>query len=98
MIDEVVSLDLHAITTLRSDADCVFLSTGPHPKRCGARRQDDGKVNFQDLSRCEDLGTKAEEPHLPLSTAVVWHQTLQRRWRLVVLLHRKDRQSRVSSF
>src|SRR6267142_6014549 len=27
-IDEVVHLDLHAITTLRSDADCVFLSSG----------------------------------------------------------------------
>src|SRR5262245_31976435 len=37
-IDEVVGLDLHALTTLRSDADCLFLSTGPHPKRRGARR------------------------------------------------------------
>jgi DDE superfamily endonuclease len=89
-IDEVVSLDLHAITKLRSDADCVFLYTGPHPKRRGARRKYDGKVNFQDLSRFEDLGTKAEEPHLHLYTAVVWHKTLQRRLRLVVLLNRKD--------
>ena len=38
-IDEVVSLDLHAITKLRSDADCLFLYTGPHPKRRGARRK-----------------------------------------------------------
>jgi DDE superfamily endonuclease len=38
-IDEVVSLHLHAITKLRSDADCVFLYTGPHPKRRGARRK-----------------------------------------------------------
>ena len=36
--DEVVSRDLQAITTLRSDADCVVLDTGPHPKRRGARR------------------------------------------------------------
>src|SRR5215471_18764991 len=35
-IDEVVSLDLHAITKLRRDADCWFLYTGPHPKRRGA--------------------------------------------------------------
>ena len=48
-IDEVVSLDLHAITKLRSDADCVLLYTGPHPKRRGARRKYDGKVNFQTL-------------------------------------------------
>src|SRR5262249_18307787 len=52
-IDEVASLDLHAITKLRSDADCVFLYTGTHPKRRGARRKYDGKVNFQALIRFE---------------------------------------------
>src|SRR5215813_8210389 len=89
-IDEVVRLNLHAITKLRSDADCWFLYTGLHPKRRGARRKYDGKVNFQALSRFEDLGTRAEEPHLHLYTAVVWHKTLKRRMRLVVLLNRKD--------
>ena len=89
-IDAVVSLDLHAITKLRSDADCRFLYTGPHPKRRGALRKYDGKVHFQDLSRFEDLGTRQDEPHLHLYTAVVWHKTLQRRLRLVVLLNRKD--------
>jgi DDE superfamily endonuclease len=89
-IDEVVHLNLHAITRLRSDADCLFLYTGPHPKRRGARRKYAGKVNFQDLSRFEDLGTRADEPHLHLYTAVVWHKTLKRRVRLVVLLNRKD--------
>ena len=34
-IDEVANLDLHVITKLRSDADCVFLYTGLHPKRRG---------------------------------------------------------------
>ena len=89
-IAEVVSLDLHAITKLRSDADCVFLYTGPHPKRRGARRKYAGKVNFQDLSRFEDLGTMEDAPHLHLYTAVVWHKTLKRRLRLVVLLNQKD--------
>src|SRR5919109_1356459 len=89
-IDEVICLDLHAITKLRSDADCVFLYTGPHPKRRGARRKYAGKVNFQDLSRFEDLGTRAAEPHLHLYTAVVWHKTLKRRLRIVVLLNQKD--------
>jgi hypothetical protein len=89
-IDEVVRLDLHAITRLRSDADCLFLYTGPPPKRRGARRTYAGKVNFQDLSRFEDLGTMEDEPHLHLYTAVVWHKTLRRRLRLVVLLNRKD--------
>jgi DDE superfamily endonuclease len=89
-IDEVIRLDLHAITKLRSDADCVLLYTGPHPKRRGARRKYAGKVNFQDLSRFEALGTREDEPHLHLYTAVVWHKTLKRRLRLVVLLNRKD--------
>jgi hypothetical protein len=88
-IDAVVSLDLHAITKLRSDADCWFLYTGPHPKRRGARRKYDGKVNFQTLSRFEELGTMEDAPPLHLYTAVVWHKTLQRRLRLVVLLNRK---------
>ncbi len=68
----------------------MFLYTGPHPKRRGARRKYDGKVNFQALHRFEDLGTRPEEPHVHLYTAVVWHKTLQRRLRLVVLLNRKD--------
>jgi len=89
-IDEVVSLHLHAITQLRSDADCWFLYTGPHPKRRGARRKYDGKVNFQALHRFEDLGTRPEEPHVHWYTAVVWHKTLQRRLRIVGLLNRKD--------
>jgi DDE superfamily endonuclease len=89
-IDTVVSLDLHAITKLRSDADCWFLYRGPHPKRRGARRKYDGKVNFQPLSRFEDLGPMEDAPPLHLYTAVVWHKTLQRRLRLVVLLNRKD--------
>jgi hypothetical protein len=89
-LDEVVSLQLHAITKLRSDADGWLLYTGPHPKRRGAQRTYDGKVKFQALSRFEDLGTMDDEPHLHLYTAVVWHKTLQRRLRMVVLLNRKD--------
>ena len=90
-LDEVVSLHLHAITKLRSDADCWCLYTGPHPKRRGARRKYDGQVNFQALHRFEDLGTRPEEPPVHLYTAVVWHKTRQRRFRIVVLLNRKAR-------
>ena len=42
------------------------------------------------MRRFEDLGTRDDELHLHLYTAVVWHKTLKRRLRLVVLLHRKD--------
>jgi hypothetical protein len=89
-IDAVVRLNLHAITTRRSDAACVLLYPGPHPQRRGARRKYDGQVTCHDVSRVDDLGTRADEPHGHLSTAVVWHKTLQRRVRLVVLLNRQD--------
>ena len=88
--DEVVALRLHPITKLRCDADCRFLFTGPHPKRRGAHRKYDGKVHWQDLSRFECLGTLAEAEHVHLYTAVVWHVTLKRQLRVVVLINRKD--------
>lgn len=53
-------------------------------------RKYDGKVNFQDLSRFECVGTVPDEPPLTLYTARVWHQTLKRALRLVVLVNRKD--------
>jgi hypothetical protein len=89
-LDAVVDLRLHPITKLRCDADCRFLFTGPHPQRRGAHRKYDGKVHWQDLSRFEALGTLAEADHVHLYTAVVWHVTLKRKLRVVVLINRKD--------
>ena len=89
-ITEVVALKLHAITKLRHDANCVFLYTGPYPKRRGRRRKYDGKVNFHDLSRFAALGTLEEKPHIHLYTALVWHVSLKRQLRLVVLVNRKE--------
>ena len=89
-LDEVVSLNLHPITKLRCDADCLFLYRGPHPKRRGPQRKYDGKVNFQDLRRFEHLGMLEEVEHVHLYTAMVWHVTLKRRLRVVVLVNRKQ--------
>src|SRR5262249_50086926 len=89
-IDAVVVLELHPITKLRADADCRFLYAGPHLKRRGARRKYAGKVNFQDPSRFEHLGTLEAPPHVHLYTALVWHVSLKRKLRVVVLLNRKD--------
>src|SRR5215211_4423653 len=86
----VVDLRLHPITKLLGDADCRFLFTGPHPTRRGAHRKYDGKVHWQDLSRFEALGTLAEAEHVHLYTAVVWHVTLKRKLRVVVLINRQD--------
>ena len=85
-----MALNLHSITKLRHDANCLFLYSGPHPKRRGRRRKYDGKVNFHDLSQFEALGTLEEEkPHIHLYTAVVWHVSLKRQLRVVVLVNWK---------
>jgi hypothetical protein len=89
-IDEVVALNLHPITKLRSDANCLFLYPGPHPQRRGPKRKYDGKVNFQDLRLFESLGTLEEAHHVHLYTAIVWHVSLKRKLRMVVLGNRKD--------
>jgi hypothetical protein len=89
-IDEVVDLKLHPITKLRCDADCRFLYTGPHPKRRGRKQKYDGKVNFQDLCRFEDLGSLEQAPHVHLYTSIVWHVSLKRKLRVVVLVNGKD--------
>jgi len=89
-IDEVVALQLHPITKLRHDANCLFLYPGPHPKRRGRRRKYDGKVNFHDLHRLAALGTLQEKPHIYLYTAVVWHVSLKRTLRVVVLVNRQN--------
>jgi IS4 transposase len=90
MIDEVVDLKLHPLPKLRSDANCLFLYTGPHPQRRGPRRKDDGKVNCRDLRRFEALGTLEERDPVHLYTARVWHVSLKRKLRVVVLVNRKD--------
>ena len=87
-LDDAVRLNLHPITTLRCDAACRLLYTGPPPKRRGARRKYDGKVNFQDRRRFASLGPLAAADHLHLYTAVVWHVTLKRKLRLVVVVNR----------
>jgi Transposase DDE domain len=87
---EVVALQLHPITKLRHDANSRFLYTGPHPKRRGPKRRDDGKVHFHDLRRFEDLGPLEERDHVPLYPALVWHGSLKRKLRVVVLVNRKD--------
>jgi hypothetical protein len=89
-IDEVCRLDLEAITKLRSDANCQFLFTGPHPRRRGRRRKYSGKVNFADLRRFQYLGTSKEVEYVHLYTAVVWHVSLKRKLRVVVLVKGKD--------
>jgi hypothetical protein len=85
-----VALKLHPLPKLRSDANCLFLYTGPPPQRRGPRRKDDGKVNFQDLRRWENLGPLEARDPVQLYPALVWHVSLKRKLRVGVLVNRKD--------
>ncbi len=90
-VDTVTREGWQVITKLRCDADCYFLYTKPRRKgQKGRSRKYDGKVNFQDLSRFEFVGTVPDEAHVELYTARVWHKSLKRQVRLVVLVNRKD--------
>jgi hypothetical protein len=89
-LDEVVALQLHPLPTLRHDANCRFLYTGPHPKRRGPKRKYDGKVNFHDLGRFTELGPLEERDQVPLYPALVWPVSLKPKLRGVVLVNRQD--------
>ena len=88
-VDGVRDCDLHLITKLRCDANLRYLFTGQQNKR-GRRRRYDGKVNFQDLSRFDSVGTVKGEDHLELYTAVVNHVSLKRDLRVVVVVNRAN--------
>jgi hypothetical protein len=89
-VDGVRACHLHLITKLRCDADLRFLYTGKREKRRGRPRLYDGKVDFQDLSRFQYLGTVDEADHLHLYTAVLYQVTLTRRLRVVVVVECRD--------
>jgi len=85
-VDSVCDLGLHLVRKLRHDANWRYLFTGPHPKRRGARKKYDGKVNLQDLSRLTPLPISKQ---LTLYTAVVNSVSRDRTIRLVVVCKRQ---------
>ena len=86
-VDTAEAADWHVVTRLRCDADCRFVYEGGHPAgQRGRPRKYDGKVQWHDLSRFTYVGTLAEEATVHCYTAVVWHQSLKRQVRVVVLV------------
>ena len=85
-VDSVCDFGLHLISKLRHDANLRYLFTGPPPKRRGARKKYDGKVNLQDLSRLTPIPLSKT---LTLYTAVVNSVALKRNIRLVVVCKRQ---------
>jgi hypothetical protein len=85
-VDSVCEFGLHLVSKLRHDANLRYLFTGPHPKRRGARKKYDGKVNLQDLSRLTSIPWSKT---VTLYTAVVNSVSLKRNIRVVVVCKRQ---------
>jgi hypothetical protein len=85
-VDSVCDFGLHLISKLRHDANLRYLFTGPHPKRRGARKKYDGKVNLQDLSRLTPILLSKT---VTLYTAIVNSVRLKRNVRLVYVCKRQ---------
>lgn len=87
-VDAALAEGLHLMTKLRSDANMRFRYTGERTGKRGRPKTYDGKVDWQDLSRfdkvdCSDLEL---EPGLEVYTAELYHATLKRWLRTVVLV------------
>lgn len=87
-VDGVCALSLQVVSKLRIDANLRYLYTGEQKKR-GRRRLYDGKVSFTDLRRFHKLGEIEE--NIWLYTKELYHLSLRRRIRVVVVVNREQK-------
>jgi hypothetical protein len=85
-------LGLHLVSKLRIDANLRYLYTGDQKPR-GARRKYGDKVDVNDLSKLDFIAQV--NPDVQLYSQVVWHVSLGRKIRIVLLVnhHNPDRPS-----
>ncbi len=76
------------ISRLRSDANLKYLYEGAQKGR-GRHRKYDGKIDFSDLSRCEESNVKVANKEVKLYTKVVWSVSLKRTIKLVIVKYEK---------
>jgi Transposase DDE domain len=88
IIDAVCNLDLQAVGKLRIDANLQYLYSGPQKGR-GAPRKYDGKVVLSDLPRLRFV--REIESEVRMYTQEVWHVSLKRKIRIVVLVNLEKR-------
>lgn len=79
----------HLITKLRADANLRYLYQGKKSKGRGRRKQYDGKVNPQDLSRWHDLGPDFKYPYIHLYHQRLNSPSLKRNLRVVLLINNR---------
>jgi len=89
-VDAAVAEGLQVVTKLRTDADMRFRYTRGRTGKQGRPKTYDGKVNWKDLSRFDkvDLSTLPQkvEPGVEIYTAELYHVTLKRWMRTVVII------------
>jgi IS4 transposase len=89
-IDAATSVGLHVVTKLRSDANMRFSYTGERTGKRGRPRIYGGKIDWQDLSRFDQVkvSTLASEigPGIEVYTAELYHLSVKRWMRTVVLV------------
>lgn len=85
----VCETGLEMVGKLRHDADLKYLYTGEQ-KATGRKRKFDGKVFYDDVSRFEPLGEI--EPGFHAWVQTLWHVSLKRPLRVVLLLNAKQRE------
>ena len=83
-LDGIRALALHQIGKLRRDANLRYLYNGPSRSGPGRPKQYDGKVQWADLSRFEQVASGDEG--LVLYTQVVNHVQFKRNVRVVVVV------------
>jgi Transposase DDE domain len=88
IIDAVCELELQAVGKLRIDANLQYLYSGPQKGR-GAPRKYDGKVVLSNLPRLKFV--REIEPEVRMYTQEVWHVSLKRKIRIVVLVNLEKR-------
>ncbi len=90
----VVDLGFEVVSKLRCDADLKYLFAGEQKKR-GRKRQYDGKVQFNELWRFEQVEKgEEEEEAMTLYSQVVWSVRLKRKVRVVVVVNHLEEQKR----
>lgn len=93
VVDGVLNEDFHFIGKLRKDSNLRWLYQGPQKKGRGRKKQYDGKVKFNDLSRFEIVSDNQERS---LYTAVVNSVCFKRNIRIVYVIEKKGSTSRRS--
>lgn len=86
--DAVLALGLELVTKLRHDANMRFRLTGVRTGQRGRPKTYDGKVDWQDLRRFEQVDTATLDlaPDIEVFTAELYHCSLKRWLRVVVLV------------